>query len=384
MKTISEWEVLTPSGYKDFRGVVKKVDSSVRLEFDNTEITCSPEHRLKTSSGWRAARLLKENDTIETSVGVTKVLSASRSEETIELFDLFDVRSLDHAYFTNDLISHNCSFIGSAGTLISGAVLKTLKAQHPIQSDLGLRMFEEPRKDRQYAITVDVSRGKLLDYSAFNVIDITEMPYRQVCTYRSNTVTPLDYCGVIFRTAKGYNEASVLVEINDIGGQVADSLAFDYEYENVIYTENAGGKGKRISGGFGNNVDRGIRTTKTVKTIGCSMLKLLVEQRQLIINDEQTIEELSRFSKKGASYEAEQGATDDLVMGLVLFGWLSDQQYFKELTNIETLQRLRDKTDDELDESVTPFGFMDDGDHGSSSGIIDLVQSPGHPEFRNF
>lgn len=274
-----------------------------------------------------------------------------------------------------------CAWLGSSGTLISGAVLKTLVAKTPLHAKDGLTIYKEKEGNHQYVITADVSRGKGLDYSAFQVVDVTSMPYEQVCTYKNNMVTPLDYAGTIHRIAKAYNNASVLVEVNDVGAQVADSLFYDYEYEGIIYTENAGARGKRISGGFskGGGIDRGVRTTKTVKAIGCSMLKLLVEQRQLIINDHNTIFELSRFSKKGTSYEAEPGCNDDLVMGLVLFSWMSDQQYFKDLTDINTLMRLRDKTDEELENELLPFGFINDG-HPDQE-VIDLVDMP-NPEFR--
>jgi hypothetical protein len=206
-----------------------------------------------------------------------------------------------------------------------------------------------------------VSRGKGLDNSAFQMIDVTEMPYKQVCVFRDNMTTPADYASIIHTMAKTYNDASVLVEINDIGGQVADTLHFEFEYENIMYTENNGRSGKRISAGFKNRVDRGIRTTKPVKSIGCSMLKLLIEQNQLIINDHGTIAELNTFSKKHNSYEAESGNHDDLVMCLVLFAWLSDQNYFRHIVDINTLMKLRDKSEDELLEELTPFGFMDDG-----------------------
>lgn len=274
-----------------------------------------------------------------------------------------------------------CAWLGSSGTLIAGAVLKTLVSLTPTHSRDGLFIYEEKQGNHQYVMTCDVSRGKGLDHSAFQVIDVTTMPYKQVCTYKNNMVTPLDYAGTIHRIAKAYNNASVLVEINDVGAQVADALFYDYEYEGIIYTENAGARGKRISGGFSKagGVDRGVRTTKTVKAIGCSMLKLLVEQRQLIINDHNTIFELSRFSKKGTSYEAESGCNDDLVMGLVLFGWMSDQQYFKDLTDINTLMKLRDKTDEELENELLPFGFIDDGH--PEDDVIDLVNMP-NPEFR--
>jgi len=282
----------------------------------------------------------------------------------------------DHEKFAQEF---ECAWLGSSGTLISGAVLKSLVAAQPIASRDGLTVYKEKQLDRRYCIVVDVSRGKGLDYSAFQVIDITQMPYEQVCTFKNNMITPLDFASIIYTISKSYNEATVLVEINDIGGQVADSLYFDYECENIIFTENAGARGKRISAGFSKGAaERGIRTTKTVKSIGCSMLKLLIEQRQLIINDHATIHELSRFSRKGTSYEAESGCNDDLVMCLVLFAWMSDQQYFKELTDINTLNLLRDKTDSQLEDELVPFGFHDEGH--PDDDIIDLTQTF-RPEF---
>lgn len=252
-------------------------------------------------------------------------------------------------------------FQGSSGTLISGVTLKSLVHQLPFKVHEGLAQYVIPEKEHQYVMVVDVSRGKGLDYSAFQIIDITKMPYNQVCVYKNNMVTPVDYAETINIFSKAYNNAAILVEINDIGGQVADTLYMDYESENLIYTENAGARGKRIATGFSKTTDRGVRTTKSVKAIGCSMLKLLVEQNQLIINDHNTIEELSRFSKKGSSYEAESGANDDLVMCLVLFAWMTDQQYFKDLTNINTLMKLRDKAEEELENDYMLFGFIETG-----------------------
>lgn len=188
------------------------------------------------------------------------------------------------------------------------------------------------------------------------------MPYQQTCVFRSNAVTPHDYAGIIHRVAKAYNNASILVEVNDIGEQVSHALHYDFGYEHILYTENAGRSGKRITSGFGGGqVDKGIRTTKVVKSVGCSILKLLVEQNQLIINDFNTINELSTFSKRNNSYEAEPGKNDDLVMCMVLFAWLSEQQYFKDYTNINTLASLRDKTEDEIEQDLSPFGFVMSG-----------------------
>ena len=216
--------------------------------------------------------------------------------------------------------------------------------------------------DLSYVVIVDVSKGRGLDYSAFHVIDVTDMPYQQAFTYRNNTIAPLDYAEIVYRVARSYNNAAVLVEVNNMGDQVAMALHNDFEYDNLLFTENAGKMGKRITAGFGgNNTDFGINTTKNVKATGCSILKLLIEQNQLIINDFNTINELSTFSKKAGSYEAEPGNHDDLVMGLVLFAWLSDQAYFREYTNIHTLAKLREKSDEDISNDLLPFGFFSDG-----------------------
>ena len=275
----------------------------------------------------------------------------------------FDTEKFDQEY--------NVEFMGSSGTLIAGWKLKQLVSQTPIHKDDGLFLYAPPVQNNAYVIIADVSRGKGLDYSAFSVINVTTMPYVQVCVYRNNMLTPADYAGVVHQIAKRYNNASVLVEINDIGEQVSHTLHNEFEYENVLFTEHAGRSGKRITSGFGANVDKGIRTTKTVKSVGCSIVKLLIEQNQLIINDFNTINELSTFSRKGQSYEAEPGNHDDLVMGLVLFGWLSDQQYFKEYTNINTLMKLREKSEEDIENDLLPFGFVDNGDDFES--IIEPV-----------
>lgn len=253
-----------------------------------------------------------------------------------------------------------CEFLGSSGTLIEGSKLKALVSRQPLHSSDGVNIYANPERDRVYVITVDVSRGKGLDYSAFQVFDVTEMPYKQVASYRDNLVTPIDYAGVIHQMIKLFNDAYVLVEVNDIGGQVVDLLHYDYEVETLLYTESAGRAGKRISGGFGKQTDKGIRTTKSVKAIGCNMLKLLIEQDQLFVIDDQTIEELKTFSRKRNSYEAEPGANDDLVMGLVLFAWLSDQSFFRDLTDINTMHKLKERNEEEMMSNLMPVGFNTD------------------------
>jgi hypothetical protein len=252
----------------------------------------------------------------------------------------------------------DCEFLGSSGTLISGDALKSLVHQTPLHQKNGFNIYKYPEPGKPYACVVDVSRGKGLDYSAYHIIDVSKMPYEQVATFRDNLTPPVDFVQLLYSTLRTYNDASVLIEVNDIGGQVADLLHYDYEYENILKTDTGGSTGKKISTtGKG---DRGVRTTKTVKNVGCSILKLLIEQKQLIINDFETIKELSTFSRKRNSYQAEDGCHDDLAMCLVLFAWLSNQKYFKEMTDINTLIKLREKTELEIEQTILPFGLKYD------------------------
>jgi hypothetical protein len=288
-------------------------------------------------------------------------------QETLEALD-FDEQKFRQEYC--------CDFQGSSGTLIDGSKLKELFPARPVVEENNLSQYERPVPDSVYAMTVDVSRGKGLDYSTFTVFDITKMPYTQVCVFRDNMINPVDFSSVIYRVGTLYNTAAMLIEINDIGEQISDILLMDYGYENLLYTENAGPKGKRVSGGFGKRADNGVRTTKTVKSVGCSMLKMLIEQNQLIVQDYNTIQELSRFSKRGNSFEAEKGHHDDLVMNLVIFSWLSEQSYFKEMTDINTMNELRRKTEEQIEEELLPFGFIDVGEDSDEGGWKVVDTSP--------
>lgn len=280
-------------------------------------------------------------------------------QETLAAMD-FDKQKFNQEF--------ECGFLGSSGTLIDGAKLKTLVTQRPIAETQHMKVYEQPVKGHVYCLIADVSRGKGLDYSAFHVIDVTEMPYKQVFVYRDNTITPIDYASTINNVLKRYNDAYTLVEINDIGGQVTDLLHHEFECESMLLTESAGRSGKRLSTGFSKNADKGIRTTKSVKAVGCNMIKMLIEQDQIIVNDFDTVNEFSTFSRKGGTYQAESGRHDDLVMGLVLFGWMSDQAFFKEITDINTVDRLKQRNENAMIESLLPIGF-NSYDHEQQEGV---------------
>jgi len=229
---------------------------------------------------------------------------------------------------------YGCSFLGSSNTLISSTKLNILAPEEPISENAeGHRVYETPQQDKIYFLQADVSRGQGSDYSAFTVIEGSSTPYKVVCSYRNNTISPFNFPTIIQNVAKAYNNAYVLIETNDLGGQVSNILHSDLEYENVLMTKVMGRKGQVLSQGFGGigTNEMGIRTTAQTKKIGCAILKRLVEENKILLNDDRIITELMSFVSKSNTYKAEDGQNDDLVMTLVFFSWLTRQEYFADL-----------------------------------------------------
>ena len=277
-----------------------------------------------------------------------------------------------------------CEFLGSVNTLINASKLKVLAYKDPIKQNAGLTLYENPIKDHTYMITADVARGTKNDNSAFAVFDISEVPYRLVAQYKDNEIKPLLFPNKIYNVAKAYNQAFVLIEVNDIGEQVANNLQFDLEYDNLIMSSMRGRAGQVMGGGFsGGRAQLGVRTTKSVKTVGCSNLKQLIETDKLVIEDFDTINELSTFIVHGSSFQAEEGCNDDLVMCCVLFAWASDQTYFKELTDNDIRAQMYKDQQHQLEQDMAPFGFIIDGLEEENVGeIVDEYGTKWNPVVR--
>ena len=259
-------------------------------------------------------------------------------------------------------VEFECEFLGSVDTLISASKLRMMVYDEPIQKNKGLDVYERPEKDKTYCITVDVARGVTKDYSAFCVIDTTTIPYKVVAKYRNNTIKPLLFPNTIYDVACAYNHAFVLVEVNDIGGQIADMLHFDLEYDNILMASMRGRAGQVVGQGFsGTKVQLGVKMSTTVKKTGCSNMKQLIEDDKLLISDYDIIAELTTFIQRGQAWEAEEGCNDDLAMCLVMFSWLATSDYFRELHDNDVRMRMYQEQKDQIEADMAPFGFIDTG-----------------------
>ena len=276
-----------------------------------------------------------------------------------------------------------CEFLGSVNTLISPSKIQMLAYFNPMVVSGSVEQYKEPIAGRTYVCTVDVARGVDKDYSAFVIFDVTQMPYEAVALYKNNEVRPFIFPNIISEMAKRYNNAHILTEVNDIGQQIAEALNFEIEYPNIMMTTQKGRAGQLLGAMYsGRGSSMGVRMTKQIKRIGCANIKTLIEGDKLIVNSFKIIEEMSTFTKRGQSWQAEDGCNDDLMMCLVIFGWLSNQAYFKELTNTNARQQMYVEQQNLIEQDMAPFGFLDDGINAHEEATTDEYGDVWHPVVR--
>jgi len=352
-KINEQYQVLTPDGWSDFSDIKRKLSSNLlKIKFiDGSEITCTKDHLFEIDQHtFIHANIIKSGDVL--SKKIVKDIVPIKDNQYV--YDLVNVDKWGR-YYTNDLVSHNCTFLGSSGTLISSAALKSMAFIRSIKKILeGLELYEEPVPGHFYILVADPSRGLGLDYAAFLVFDTSQEPFKIVAKYRNNVISPMLFPNVIVNTAKYYNDAYLVIENNDVGAQVCDLVFYELEYDNMFHGEEA--NGKYYLSQQGRTKQLGIKTTKRVKRQGCNALKELVENIRLIVQDFNIIEELSTFVlKRDGTYAAEEGNHDDLAMCLVLFAWLTAQQYFKDLTSFDIRQKLYEEKMRQIEEELPPL-----------------------------
>ena len=350
-------KVNTPYGFESFIGIqkIQKNEYWHIITDRGLQLKCSMKHPIKKwKSNFVYACTLIIGDLIETNKGSDTICYSEFVNEPIELYDLLNVGQHQELY-TNDILSHNCEFLGSSNTLIHPSVLSKLVYMRAIDNPHEVKIYKHPIKDHIYTITVDVSEGLGMDSSALVVVDCSTVPYEVVATFKDANISQLMLPTLLSNIGKYYNEAAILVEIN-IGSQVVNILHQDLEYENIVMTKMSGKKGTAI-GISGNQNRLGIKTTQVTKRIGCANLKTLIESDKIILNDYDIINELSTYAVDRNTYNAEEGHHDDLVMCMVLFAWMASQNYFKDVSNTD----IRKRIEEEVEEDFTPFGIIHDG-----------------------
>lgn len=355
MRKNQEYEILTPTGWHDFDGITCKFsDEILEIKTTTTHVRCTFDHRFLMKTGqFKAASDIHMGERLMYGGTVTGIKTCAGEF----VYDPVNV-SNGNVYLANEIAHHNCEWLGSSETLIDGTKIGMLATFKPIVKNTdGFDIFLAPMKNRTYVMTVDPSEGKMGDYSAFVIFDITEIPYKVAAKYRNKMIHPLVLPEVVAHYGKLYNDAYVLVETNNNGQQIADILFYDIEYENM-YISN----GVDLSeGGGGTRFFPGSKTTKKTKMIGCSNLKLIIENDKLSVNDIDIVEELSTFNRVGSTYKADEGKHDDLAMCLVNFAYLTTTDIFKNLYDFSLRNEFIKDQLKKIEEDELPIGYFNDG-----------------------
>ncbi len=269
------------------------------------------------------------------------------------------IRNTSESQFASEF---ECEFLGSIDTLISPAKIKATPYKTPLKTNGRLSIFEEPIKGHTYLCTVDVARGTLKDFSAFIIFDVTNLPYKVVATFRDNEIKPILFPEMIAKVCTQFNKAHILVEVNDIGAQISDGLHYELEYDNILMTTQKGRAGQILGAMFSQRGSQlGVRMTKQIKKMGTANIKAIIESDKLVINDFNIVGEMSTFTRKNQSWQAEEGCNDDYMTCLTILGWVANQRYFKEMTDRNIRAEMYKEQEKLIEQDMAPFGFVDNG-----------------------
>lgn len=351
---MNEITVSTPNGNQSFVGVKCSYHNFYYeiITTTNDKIKCTENHIFETLNGGVLAKdITKKDELIHSQYGNCFIKSKRKIRKKVKMFDLVGVEG-GSIYYTNDIASHNCDFLGSSNTLLSNSSMNKLAIHEALTETENMKVYAQPKKGHAYVATIDVSGGIGADYSVINIMDVTEYPHEQVLVYRNNEIDPTKFASVIKSIGYKYNKATVIVELNNDGKLTAKEL-FELEYENLISTASI--KGDNVIKG-GRNSSVGILMTTNTKKIGCARLSDLIETEMVLIKDEDTIREFSTFVVKGNSYSADVGKNDDCVMTLVMFAWFTTTNYFEDISGANSWELLQKAKDD--DDLHTLLGFI--------------------------
>lgn len=349
--------------YLDFKGMTRTQHNNYYTFFFDSEkvLKTSTNHIFVLKKGYSTIEIPAEyvsvGDVVYLEDGtLDTIIEIELFQEPIVLYDIHEVEG-DNRFYANGILTHNCArFEGTSGTLINGLKLGAMRGLRCQADNYGFYRFRSSSPDRKYVATLDCSEGRGQDYHALNIIDVTDDEWEQVAVLHSNTISHLLLPEIVYNYLMEYNECPVYIELNSTGVSVAKSLFMDLEYENVICDSYQ---------------DLGMKQTKKTKAVGCSTLKDLIEKDKLVINYSQTIQELRTFSEKGLSWAAEEGFHDDLVMSLVIFGWLSTQDKFSEYIekDIRLVSEIFREELEELSDEYAPVAFFENANE--SSDLLD-------------
>lgn len=305
---VKNLKVLTPNGYKPFRGIMKFLvpQDIIKITTESGNfLEVTNKHILVVGNKEILANTLNIGDCVETITGLEKISDIKKIEKDY-VYELIDVEG--SIYYTNGILSHNCKFLGSSSQLIEADKLEELTPTEPIDISHysgALQIYEQPIEGEKYILGVDPGKGSGNDYSVIQVLKIlSEFDIVQVAIFRSNYIKIEKFVDIAIGISDFYNNCEVMAESNDVGELFCSELWNKKNFDRLLNCDKKG---------------LGIRATRKSKLEGNMLLKKYIENNYLRISDKRTIYELSRYIEISPNvYHAEgQNENDDCVSALI-------------------------------------------------------------------
>jgi len=325
---LNDYEIETPHGWCDFSGVRKIAQRElfiITLE-NGMSLKATENHRLFSNGKEIYLGELKIGSFIDTKNGYYKVTSVSREAGLHDVFDVVDIKNKDSTYYTDDIISHNCSFSGSSNTLIDGNVLSAIETHDPTWvPEEGFYVWKQPTPKRLYAFGVDVAKGagNNTDYSVINIFDVTDFAstgtYEQVAIFRRNDMVLFDFIEKIWQIAKMFNNPMIVIENNTTGDVICKVLYNDKEYENLYFDYE--------------KAEHGVNANMKTKPMALNFFKDDVQSKRMHIHSKDMLTELTYYEEiTPGVFKARPGGNlhDDTVSSAYWVSYALRSRYFQD------------------------------------------------------
>lgn len=341
-KNINGYKIKTVDGWKSFSGM-RKTCSTTLLTFvlsDNSELTCTENHLIfYNPDECREANTFSVGDSMFTQDGCKTITQITTSKGDTEVYDILDVQD-GNKFLANDILVHNCEFIGRQGTLIESSVLrnlinKTRNTTYQYIIDNDIRFYKEFDITKRYLVALDPSIGVENDFAAIQMFEVPG--FKQIAEWKNDKInqneqveklkTLIDFS---YKKLKELGSKSPEIywsfENNTCGDGFLcalreKSLNVGYEYPQDYI------KRGRLISQIGNK-RIGFTTDKRTKSLSCSRMKVMIEKGEAEIYSKPMVMELSNFTANKSSYASSKPDDhDDLITSflIVIMMYLQDK-----------------------------------------------------------
>lgn len=326
-QNLKEYKILTDDGYKKFDGIScngEKETYNIVLE-NGASIKCTEDHKFFIDlSNCAPIKYIPIGGAVLTSEGYSTIVEKIKVGKEL-VYDVLGVEPLNK-FYANNILVHNCEFIGKSGTLVDSDTMRNLLSgtkniSYEFVIDSDIRFYKQLDKSMKYLIAIDPSMGVNGDFAAMQVFEFPT--FIQVAEWMSDTLNQNDQVEKLKvltewmyadLKARGCRAPEIYwsLENNSVGEGFICSLREKSKNQGSEKPQDYIRRAVHIAE-IGNK-RLGFTTTKRSKTMACAQLKNKLETGQMKIMSSEYAKQLSNFTLKEVNYASSgKDVHDDLI-----------------------------------------------------------------------